>query len=225
MWKDLVDGLAQAPTWAQAGIALFVVSIVVTLVGPGLTRRRYRRRFDALARDFGTTGVSKLDEFTATFPVFIDGRVFDVRREYRARSRGGSYSYRGPTGHLLVTSTPLAGDLWEYHHVDIAVGRVSALFGGPQFTTGDAAFDARFDVRHDGVPVRERWLDDPTRAAVTSFFDTPGASGLVWVREQQLQHLVSAPWPGLDGTSLKVLLQRQAALATALERTAGWRAP
>jgi hypothetical protein len=72
--------------------------------------------------------------------------------------------------------------------------------------------------------VREGWLDQPTRAAVTAFFDTPWANGRVWVQEQQLQHLMS-PWAGIEHESLMQLVRQQAALATALERTAGWRGP
>jgi hypothetical protein len=168
--------------------------------------------------------VSRRDAFTDWFTVTVDGRPFEVRRELRSRS-GGMSHYRGPTGHLLVTSTPLAGRRWEMHQVDVVPGRVPRLLGGPRRSTGDAAFDRRFVVAEDGLPVREGWLDAPTRAAITTFFDLPAATGPVWVREQRLQHLGDLPWGGVDFATLTTLLQRQAALATAFERTSGWRGP
>ena len=104
-------------------------------------------------------------------------------------------------------------------------GRVPKFFGGPPLPTGDATFDGRFVVMQDGVPVRDGWLDAPTRAAVTAFFDLPAAAGPVWVREQRLQHLADATWKQLDLPTLTALLRQQAALATALEHTGGWRGP
>jgi hypothetical protein len=47
----------------------------------------------------------------------------------------------------------------------------------------------------------------------------------VWVKEQRLLHIVSAPWDGIGGSALRALLHQQAAVATAFERTAGWRGP
>ena len=94
----------------------------------------------------------------------------------------------------------------------------------PFFVIGDPDFDARFAVWQDGVPVREGWLDAPTRAAVTAFFDGPGVAGPVWAQEGRLTY-VAVPPARLDEPKLTAILRRQAALASALERTAGWRGP
>jgi hypothetical protein len=220
---DLIAGFLAAPLWAQIGMAVFALMFAVMLVEPRLKQRRYTAALAALAAAAGAS-TTRRDGFTEWFTIAVEGRPFEVRREFRVRGRGSS-SYRGPTGHLLVTSTPLAGSRWATHQIDITPGRVPALFGGPPFRTGDTAFDGRFMVMQDGVPVRDGWLDAPTRAAVTAFFDLPAATGPVWVQDQRLQHLADATWRTLDLAALTVLLGRQAALATALERTAGWRGP
>lgn len=220
---DAVAGFLAAPLWAQIGIGLFAVTFVVMLVEPRLKRRKYAAKFTALAAAAGAP-TTRRDEFTEWFTITVDGRPFEVRRELRVRGRGVS-TYRGPMGYLLVTSTPLAGSRWEMHQVDITPGRVPKFFGGPALPTGDAAFDGRFVVMQDGVPVRDGWLDALTRAAVTAFFDTPTVTGPVWVRSQQLQHIAAEPWRGLDLAALTGVLRQQAQLATALERTAGWRGP
>lgn len=220
--RDFVAGFLAAPAWAQVGMAFFALAFVVMLVGPRLTQRRHARRFTALASAAGMT-TTRRDEFTEWFTIAVDGRSFEIRRELRVRGRGSSY--RGPSGHLLVTSTKLSGSRWEMHQVDITPGRRLSLFGESPLSTGDPAFDGRFVVMQDGVPVRDGWLDAPTRAAITSFFDTPFATGPVWVQASQLQHIAAAPWVDLDLGALTRFLSAQAELASALERTAGWRGP
>lgn len=221
--QDLVAGFLAAPLWAQIGMAFFAVMLLVMLVEPRLKQRKYTAALAALAAAAGAP-TTRRDQFTEWFTLEVEGRRFEVRREYRVRGRGTS-SYRGPTGHLLVTSTPLAGSRWQTHQIDIVPGRVLSFFGGSRFQTGDAAFDGRFVVRQDGVPVRDGWLDTPTRTAVTAFFDQPAATGPIWVQDQQLQHIADATWHTLDLAALTALRRRQAELATALERTAGWRGP
>ena len=220
--QEMITGFQDMPGWAQVAVAFFAVMVVVMLFEPGVTRRKYAASLKALAAAAGAP-THRVDQFTEWFTMEVNGRPFEVRRELRSRSRGSSY--RGPTGHLLVTSTPLAGSRWSVHQLTIAPGRVPAWLGGPPRLTGDAAFDGRFMVTQDGVPVREGWLDQPTRAAVTAFFDQPAATGPVWVQEQRLQHLADDTWRRLDVAALTALLGQQAALAAALERTAGWRGP
>lgn len=222
MWQDLVTGFLAAPLWAQIGMACFLVMAVVMLVAPKVTLRRHAARFAALAAAAGVA-TTRHDEFTESLAQLVDGRRYEVRREFRVRGRASS-SYRGPTGHVLVTATPLAGSRWEMHQLDIAPGRLPSLFGAPPLATGDAVFDGRFLVRQDGIPVRDNWLDGQTRAAVTAFFDTPGATGPIWVQGQQLVHVMS-PWLDVDHAALARLLAQQTQLASALERTAGWRGP
>ena len=201
-------------------MAFFALAFVVMLVGPRLTQRRHARRFTALAAGMPTT---RRDEFTEWFTIDVDRRSFEIRRELRVRGRGSSY--RGPSGHLLVTSTKLSGGRWEMHQVDITPERRLSPFGESPLSTGDPAFDRRFVVMQDGVPVRDGWLDAPTRAAITAFFDTPAATGPVWVQAGHLQHIAAAPWVDLDLAALTRFLSAQAELASALERTAGWRGP
>lgn len=220
-WQEFSAGFQEMPFWAQVGVGFFVFTFLVMLVSPIVTRRRHAVRLAALAMASGAT-TTRQDAFTESFTVEVEGRRLEVRRELRSTGRGSSY--RGPSGHLLITSTPLKGSRWEVYQIEILLGRLPTFFGPLPLATGDAAFDGRFMLRQDGVPVRDGWLDQPTRAAITAFFDTPWANGRLWVQEQQLQHLMS-PWIGVDHESLVRLLRQQAALATALERTAGWRGP
>ncbi len=151
----------------------------------------------------------------------VDDRAFQI--SYDIRLGGGGSTYRGPRGDLLITSTRMAGTRWAMHMIDITPveGVLSRLVGSMR-ATGDAAFDARFAVLEDGLPVREGWLDAATRQEVARFFD--GApTGLVWIRDGELQFLMPNPWTGLDAPVIRALLQRQAVLASALERTAGAR--
>jgi hypothetical protein len=220
-WQEFSAGFQTMPFWAQIGVGFFVFTFLVMLVSPGVTRRRHAAKLAALASAAGAATTSR-DAFTEWFTVEVEGRRIEVRRELRSTGRGSSY--RGPSGHLLITSTPLSSSRWEVCQIEFLQGRLPKFFGPPPLATGDPVFDGRFFLRQDGVPVREGWLDQPTRAAVTAFFDTPWANGRVWVQEQQLQHLMS-PWVGIDHESLVRLLRQQAALAAALERTAGWRGP
>ncbi len=220
-WQEFSAGVQAMPFWAQVGVGFFVFTFLVMLIAPGVTRRRHAAKLAELAAAARATTTSR-DVFTEWFTVEVEGRRFEVRRELRSTGRGSSY--RGPSGHLLITSTPLAGSRWEVHQIEILLGRLPKFFGRSPLATGDAVFDGRFMLRQDGVPVRDGWLDQPTRAAITAFFDTPWTNGRVWVQEQQLQHLMS-PWVGIDHEALVRLLRQQAALATALERTAGWRGP
>jgi len=221
--QDLVAGVLAAPLWAQIAMALFAVTAVAMMIMPRVRHRRHAAQFAALAASVGAP-TTRRDEFTEWFTLEVDGRAFEVRRELRVRGRGTT-SYRGPTGHLLITSTPLSGRRWELHQIEVAPGRLPGLFGPAPLATGDTVFDRRFMTMQDGVPVREDWLDAPTRAALIAFFDTPGATGRVWVQAQQLQHVAGEPWTVTDAALLRGLLRQQGALATALERTAGWRGP
>lgn len=220
--QEMIDGFLVAPFWAQVGMAFFALTFIVMLVEPGVRRRKYAARLRALAAAAGAATTSS-DEFTEWFVTTVEGRPFEVRRELRVRSRGSSY--RGPTGNLLVTSTPLAGSSWKLHQVDIVPGRVPKFLGGSPRLTGDEAFDSRFLVTQDGMPGRHGWLDATTRAAVTAFFDASADDGRVWVREQRLEYLVADAWRDLEFSTLTATLRQQAALATAFERAGGWRGP
>lgn len=110
--------------------------------------------------------------------------------------------------------------------MDEFVAGVQALPGWGQGRPRDATFDRRFIVWQDGVVVRDGWLDDPTRAAFTGLFDVPSMAdaGTVWVTAGRLQVFHDTP-KALDAQRLEALLGRVSTLATALERTSGWRGP
>lgn len=221
---NFLDAFLEAPLWARILVPILVFAALASAVDKPWRRRRARDAFARLARAVQQP-VTTIDWVTETFPLEAGRRPFDVRREWHSRhSGGGVSSYRGPLGHVLVSSTPLAGSRWELHQVDIALMTMAARRSGDPIS-GDAAFDARFRVRQDGVPVRDAWLDEPTRAAVTTLFDVPGVTGPVWVQGQRLHVLRQEPWFDLDAASLIRALDAQAALAAALERTAGWRGP
>ena len=73
--------------------------------------------------------------------------------------------------------------------------------------------------------MREGWLDPMTADAITAFYDVAGADGPTWVSEQQLVHVVPPPWEYVLTTTLRQQLRALAGLASALERTAGYRVP
>lgn len=222
--QEAIDGYLAMPAWVQAFMALFALMFVVMIVEPRVTNRRARSRLAALAAARGARVVPGRDSFTESFALDHAGRRFTVRRELRSSTRGGSY--RGPRGHLLVTETPLSGSRWKMHGIDVAEAGWMARLGARPFRSGDAAFDARFTAWQDGMPVRDGWLDAPTRAAFIALFDLPAVAtaGTVWVQEGVLQVINDTP-KRLDHPALTAVLDQQAALATALETTAGWRQP
>ena len=215
-----MDAFVIMPGWAQAGVAFFVLTFVMMIVGPKVTQRRARHHFSALAQSRRARIVPGHDVFTASFSVEQAGRPFTVQRELRSTSRGGSY--RGPRGHLIVIATPLNNSRWEMHGVDIAQRGALARLGGTAVRSGDAVFDKRFTVWQDGMLVREDWLDQRTRAAFSAFFDLPSVAGAgtVWVQEGRLEYINDTP-DKLDDAGLTAILEQQAALAAALDATAG----
>lgn len=221
---DLIREFGVMPLWAQIGMTLFVGTFLASLLWPQREHGQVRRHFDDLARARGAVVSKGHDKFAGSFVAEHAGRTFAVRRELRQPFR--SSSYRGPRGHLPIVETVLAGNRWPLHGIDV-VERTGMVRMLPSPTrSGDAAFDDRFGVIEDGVPVREGWLDVYTRQALTVFFDLPavGSEGRVWVKEGALQFLCDRP-KTIDAATLTTVIDRQAALAAALERTAGWRGP
>lgn len=213
--EDALAELARAPVWAQIGLAFFAIMAFTMIFGPMIDKRRYRRRFDALLRELGVEP-SKDSDWPFRAALTVEGRPFEIRYDF-----GGGRHYRGPRGHLLITSTPLAEPRWELQQVDIEKSDSPlSWLGGGKRSTGDAAFDARFGVISEGVGVREGWLDAPTRAGVAQFFDHVPIEGPIWVHEAHMRYTMSGPWKGIDAAAMRSLLRRQAALASTLERTA-----
>jgi hypothetical protein len=207
--------LRSAPLWVQVALALFAFLVVWSLFGSNVTHRSYRRQFDGFARGLGAQPPAGRG-WPVSFAVEAAGRAFEIRHDYRSSS-----SYRGPKGYLLISETKLAGTRWEMHQVDLL--RIDSLWDrlfGARQVTGAAGSNVRFAVKEDGLPVREGWMDDATRDAVTRFFEAAPPFGVVWIKEGRLSYLMSGPWKGVTGPTLHALLERLAELATALERTA-----
>ena len=216
--EDLVAGFQAAPLWAQIGMVFFAVMAVVMVGEPAVKKRRFRRQFDEIARTAGAAPSVSTD-WPMTSLVRLADRPFEIRYDIRQGSGRGS-SQRGPHGFLLTTATRLTGTAWPMHQVEIApVDRwLSKLMGGTR-PTGDPDFDGRFMVTQEGVPVRGGWLDGDTRQAILGFFDAAPRPGLVWIQDGELQFIMQDPWTGLDGQAIRGVLERQAVLASALERT------
>ena len=109
-----------------------------------------------------------------------------------------------------MSETPLSNSRWKMHGIDIAERGALARLGTTPLRSGDEAFDARFTVWQDGMVVREHWLDAPTRAAVSAFFDQPAVKGggTVWVQEGLLQYINDTPRT-LDAAALSAILDQQ----------------
>ena len=212
--REAMAEFGRMPPWVQGALVLFACGVLWMLFGGVVAGRRYRTQFDGFARALGVPPPVGRSE-PVSFPIEVAGRAFEVRHYHRMRSG----SYRGPTGYLLVTETALRGRRWEMHQVDIV--RIDSPWGGlgAGQVTGAAGSAVRFGVREDGVPVRDGWLDDETREAVTRFLET-APPGTVWIKEGRLSYLVSDPWKGVDGPVLRATMERLAELAGALERTA-----
>ncbi len=73
----------------------------------------------------------------------------------------------------------------------------------------------------EGSP--EAWLDAATREAIAQFFEQAPATGVIWIREGEVRFIMQDPWPAADGPDIRALLERQGALASALDTTAGKR--
>ena len=222
--QDLLAALQAAPFWAQVGMAFFALTFLAMVIEPQVGHRRARRRFAALAAARGAAITPGYDAFAASFAIADAGRSFTVTRELRVGSR--STSYRGPRGHLLIVETPLAGSRWTSHGVDIAQrGSLAKALSSPM-KSGDTVFDDRFTVWQDGVPVRDGWLDEAARRAVTALFDLPALAGdgTLWVQEGRLQFLCDRP-KAIDDAALTALVAALASVAAQFERTAGWRGP
>jgi hypothetical protein len=219
--QDTIAGFQAAPLWAQIGMVFFAVTAVVMFAEPTVRNRRARRQFDTLARGVGASPPEGRG-WPVMFRTTTAGRAFEVRHDLRSRSKGGSY--RGPTGHLLITAMQLTSDKWSMHQVDIrTLDKMSAWLLKNKHSTGDQEFDARFLVVEDGLPVRQAWLDDEVRGEVQRFFSAAPIPGVIWIRERELQFIMESPWTRVDGPALRSLLEHQAALASVLDRSAARR--
>ncbi len=217
--QEAINEFFLMPWYALFGLTMFALIFLAMIIEPRVKHRAARKRFAALAEARHKRIVKGPDEFTDSFSIEEGGRTFTVRREFR--SRAGTSAYRGPTGHLIVVATPLANERWTLHGVDIAQRGTIARWGTTPFKTGDATFDKRFIAWQDGIPVRDSWLDAPTRATFTALYDLPSVAGegTVWVQEGVLQFICDRP-KKLTAEGLTAIISRLGDMATALEKTA-----
>ena len=214
--QDAIAGFQAAPVWAQIAMACFAALAVYMLFESTLRKRKFRNHFNGIAREVGAEPQGR--DWPFTFSTRSNDRTFTVTHDYRG---GKGTSYRGPRGYLLTTSTRLAGSRWPLHQVDVTpVPKLLSRLVSRKAPTGDADFDSRFIVVEDGLPVRDGWLNADTRTAIASFLADAPLDGRVWIHEGELQYVLSDPWKGIDGPAIRALLQRQAVLASVLERRA-----
>lgn len=219
--QDAIDEFLRAPRWAQIAVAVFALLVVGSVTGSLFAKLRFRGRFKAIAHALGAP-LPKTMRWPVTFPITVDERAFEVRYNLMFTSRNSSY--RGPQGHLLITATRLGGNRWPVHQVDIStMNKLLARMAGGVYATGDSEFDARFLVREDGMKVREGWLDAAVRRQVTHLYDGIPSDSLIAMHEGELRVILREPWTGMDGAAVRSLLERQRALAIALERTSSSR--
>ncbi len=219
--QDAIAEFLRAPIWAQIAMVAAALFLITAVTGSFFAKRRFRGRFTAIAQALGAP-VPNGSGWPVTFPITIEDRAFEVKHALMHTSKNSSY--RGPRGHLLITATRLTGDRWPLHQVDISMmGKLVSRITGGMHSTRDPDFDARFLVREDGLKVRERWLDAAVRDRVTRVFDGIPSDSLIAIHEGELRITLREPWTGIDGTAVRALIVRQAALAAALERTSSAR--
>jgi hypothetical protein len=158
---DFLAAVGQAPLWAQLGMALFALMVVVMLVEPRVRQRSHRRRFDALAEALGARPPEGRG-WPVSFGTTAGGRAFTVEHDFIGTGRGASY--RGPRGFLITTTTGLSGDRWSMHQADVEkLHGWLATIGRSRHATGDEAFDRRFMAVVDGP--RRPGAARPSRAS------------------------------------------------------------
>jgi hypothetical protein len=102
---EFIDGFVAIPVWAQIGVGWFVLTFIVMLVWPSIDYRRHRGRIRRLAHALGATATRGSEQWPVGFKTEVDGRSFDVSYQFYTRRTGDLR----PSGHVLVSSTPLAG--------------------------------------------------------------------------------------------------------------------
>jgi hypothetical protein len=134
-------------------------------------------------------------------------------------------SYRGPRGHLITIATTINQPAFSMHQFDISRLRLRAhaISGAKRTMSGDGPFDDEFRVIEDGLPGSDRWLNASVRQAVRDLFAALPSNAVVWLQENELTALISTPWPPFDRAALEALLEKQSALARALEHSAARR--
>lgn len=190
---------------------LVIVSVVLAVIAcfalaAASTRRRVRR-FEALARSLGAAMV-KENKFHYRFALELEGRSFDIRYQHI----GGSSSSGGWTPDwYVVTSTPLRS-VSELHSAELRFrSRRAALTAAPE------DFEQHFSMHDSGYPLPKGWLTGRLKRSVTEFFGLDLHLERLVIEEATLLHRSRHLLRRLEGGTLRELLMRHGAVASALE--------
>jgi hypothetical protein len=186
---------------AAAGAAV-VLSLWLNARG----QRRRVEHFRSLAAQMKAKATQS-SEFNWSFSVQERDRAFTVEIALRGGGTGSSSS----STNYLVTSTALRGRAWDLHSVTIR-----RKFGRRRST-----FEETFRVQEFGLPLREGWVTEQVRSAITAIDALPLQSGELLIEEGFLRHRVMGSINAIEPSTLKQLLTRMADLAAALERSRG----
>lgn len=192
--------------------------------------------FTQLSASLGSQ-LTVIDEFERSFTIAVDGRDFKVTENYDSNRTTDA------AGWCLYSSTTIRGARKD-RSVKICKGQPLRIFGLvlPRLVSGDAVFDDHFVVTDLAESVastddpkksyREHmdesqnrslapWLNEPTRNAITAFYDLALPLQPLLIEQGALNHHVASPYEGIDGTTFNALLRRQSAVADALEGGTG----
>lgn len=195
-------------THARLVTFLVVLAFVAIWYGGRLRDRRRQARFAALAQSFGREVVRE-GEFLSRFPAEIDGQTFDVRLQHRGPGAGS----KGAGSWYVITEVVLQG-VSDLHSADIRARWRRPKVVDPQ----DPDFGKYFIVHDAGYPLREGWLNNRVRTAITHFYALDLPLDRLNIEEGRLIHRALLPVKRFDGGVLRELLTRQVAVAAALER-------
>ena len=169
--------------------------------------RRRGRRFAALAASVGRQPVRE-SEHRWSFTLEVDGRTVEVRHQHLSAGAGAE---RG-AGWQLLTVVPLRG-VSQLHSA-----RIRRRFGRRRAAVDDARPGDGFAVQDFGMPLRPGWLGPRVAGALAGFYALELPLAPLDVEEGRLVHRAGERLLRIEGAALRQLLERQAAVAAALER-------
>jgi hypothetical protein len=187
--------------WMIPGGALLAVVLYFLL--RALSERKRDRHFAALAAHRGAV-VESISETSKRFSVAVADRKLHVGDRYQGGGIGS-----GTGSRYLTVATPLRGHAWDLHSVRIRK-RFLAKSGAP--------FERRFKVEDLGFPMPDRWLTAEVRAGVEAVFAVGIGAAVIEIDAGALVHQAMASPVEVTPATLDSLLERQVALARAIER-------
>jgi hypothetical protein len=188
-----------------------------------IDRIRPRKRFEKLAQALGGK-LTEVDEFEARFEVTISQRTFVLTQKLISRSGSRSSSL------YFLTSTPLHSS-WQSHFLNVTplgkiggwlMGRLLKSKASHPAANGDS-FSTRYAVTEQGI-LPSGWMDEAVRQAIRGFYEGTPVLPLVddarlEAGEGLLTQRMLVP-DKLKADEVQILLQRQTAVADALDSAA-----